>query len=297
MRIHTPGKILEGLWHLGRMESGIYLLEGSNGSIIINGGMSHIVPDLLRQFELFQNNVKQINKLLILHSHFDHVGIVPFFKRRFPEITVYASVRAQEILHNPQAIESINRSSRSAAKRIGFAEAWSNYDLDWTSDMPIETLSEGDRIDLGDIEIDIFETSGHSSCSIAAYSPRFKALFPSDAGGVPYKLGINIYGTYNYTQFQQSLEKLKNLDVDYFCADHFGYVIGQEAKEFIRQAIALAHERRALMEKTFQKTGNIDKAARELAEMFKDENAGNIIPHRVFEQSYRFMIKHIASFL
>ncbi len=257
--------------------------------------MSHIVPDLLKQFETFDIDEKQIQKLLIPHSHFDHVGIVPFFKNRYPEMTVYASLRAQKILHNPQAIKSINRSSQSAATRIGYEEVWSNYTLDWPPDLPIQAVSEGDRIDLGDIEIDIFETPGHSSCSIAAYSPRLKALFPSDAGGVPYKQGINVYGTYSYTQFQQSLEKLEKLDVEYLCADHFGYITGQEAKGFISQALALARERRSLMEKTFQKTGDIDKAARELAEKFKDENAGNIIPHRVFEASYRFMIKHIVS--
>jgi len=213
MRIRTPGKILDRLWYLGCVESGIFLLESENGSMIINGGLSYIVPDLLKQFEEFHIDDKKINKLLILHSHFDHVGIVPYFKERYPHMTVYASLRAQQILHNPQAIGSINRPSRYAAKKAERSEAYSDYDLDWPSDMPIEALSEGDTIDLGDMKIDIFDTPGHSSCCISAYVPQLKALFPSDAGGVPCKQRINIYGTYNYTQFQQSLEKLKDHDV------------------------------------------------------------------------------------
>ena len=295
MRIRTPGRVTDHLWYLGCVESGIFLLEGSSGSMIINGGLSYIVPDLLKQFEEFHIDEKKINKLLILHSHFDHVGIVPFFKERYPNLTVYASRRAQEILHNPKAIGSINRSSRYATKKVGLTELYSTHNLDWPADMPIEALSEGDRIDLGDIELDIFETPGHSSCCISAYAPQLKALFPTDAGGVPCKQRINVYGTYNYTKFQQSLEKLKGLDVEYLCADHYGYVTGLEAKGFIRQAIALAHERRALMMETYQKTGNINAAAKELAEIFKDDNADDFLAPEIFEEAFRFMLRHIVS--
>jgi hypothetical protein len=38
MRIREPGKIAEGLYLFGLEESCIYLLEGRNESIIINGG-------------------------------------------------------------------------------------------------------------------------------------------------------------------------------------------------------------------------------------------------------------------
>jgi glyoxylase-like metal-dependent hydrolase (beta-lactamase superfamily II) len=270
-------------------------VEGKNSSMLINGGISYIVPELLRQLEEFQIDEKKINKFLILHSHFDHVGIVPYFKKRYPELTVYASLRAQQILHNPKAINSINRSSRYAAKKAGRSEAYSDCHLDWPSDLPIEALSEGDVIDLGDLEIDIFDTPGHSSCCVSAYAPQLKALFPSDAGGVPCKQRINVYGTYNYTQFQQSLEKLKDLDVEYLCADHYGYVSGLEAKGFIRQAITLARERRTLMLDIYQKTGDINASAKELAEIFKDDNADDFISPQVFEEAYRFMLKHIIA--
>jgi len=53
MRIQQPGKIHERLWLLGSEESCVYLLEGNNESMIINGGMSYLVPELLHQFEIF----------------------------------------------------------------------------------------------------------------------------------------------------------------------------------------------------------------------------------------------------
>jgi glyoxylase-like metal-dependent hydrolase (beta-lactamase superfamily II) len=81
MRIRKPGKILDHLWYLGYEESGIYLLDGGDEAMIINGGLSYIVPQVLRQLSEFNINEEKVTKFLILHSHFDHVGIVPFFKR------------------------------------------------------------------------------------------------------------------------------------------------------------------------------------------------------------------------
>jgi glyoxylase-like metal-dependent hydrolase (beta-lactamase superfamily II) len=97
MRIRKPGKVHERIWFLGREESGVYLLEGDDGSMMVSGGMSYIVSDILQQFKEFNIDENRIKKLLVLHSHFDHVGIIPFFKRRHPKMEVYASER-REIL-------------------------------------------------------------------------------------------------------------------------------------------------------------------------------------------------------
>lgn len=77
MRIRDFGKVRDNLWHLGREESGIYVLQGLEHSMIINGGMSCILPDILRQMKIFNIDEGRIDKLLILHAHFDHVGTGP----------------------------------------------------------------------------------------------------------------------------------------------------------------------------------------------------------------------------
>ena len=47
MRVRKPGKVRDGLWYLGREESGVYLLEGREDAMILNGGMNYIVPDVM----------------------------------------------------------------------------------------------------------------------------------------------------------------------------------------------------------------------------------------------------------
>ena len=295
MRIREPGKVREKLWFLGREESCVYVLEGSKESMIVSGGMSYVVPDVLQQVEAFGIVETRITKLLILHAHFDHVGIVPFFKRRHPDLEIYASGRAWEILHLPKAITTINAFGRGAAERMGKEEVYTTYDLDWDDGIRGTAVSEGDRINLGGLEAHIYETPGHSSCSISAYVPRLKALFASDAGGIPYKETIIAPGNSNFTAYQQSLERLKDLDVEYACADHYGYIGGDEARVFIRRSIQLARERRALVEQIYRRTGDIQGTAREMVIAFCKENPDYMMDPEILEGVYGQMARHIVS--
>jgi len=294
MRIRKPGKVRDQLWFFGREESGIYLLEGEDGSMIISGGMSYIVPDLLHQFEEFSIQEEKITKLLILHSHFNHVGIVPFFKRRHPAIQVYASERAWEILKMEKAIKTINEFSRTVAERMGREEVYAKYNLEWRQDVSGKTVHEGDWINLGGLEISIFEIPGHSSCCTAACAKKLKVLFPSDGRGIPFDDTIVVSGNSNYTKFQKSLERLKNLEVEYLCADHYGYVTRDEARDFIPRTIERARQQRALMEEAYRRNKDINLAARRLASSFYDEYPDYFLTPEIMLGVYHEIMRHIA---
>jgi glyoxylase-like metal-dependent hydrolase (beta-lactamase superfamily II) len=294
MRIRKPGKVRDQLWFLGREESGVYLLEEDDESMIVSGGMSYIVPDLLQQFREFGIDEEKVTKLLILHAHFDHVGIVPFIKRRHPKMEIYASRRGWEILQMEKATNTINEFSRTVAKRMGKEEVHSTFDLDWRDDVTGETVCEGNRINLGDLEISILEIPGHSSCCIAAYVPELKTLFPTDGGGIPFSETIITSGNSNYTKYQQGLERLKGLEVEYYCADHYGYVTGGEAREFISKSIEMARQQRARIEEVYRTTKDIDLAAQKLISLFYDENPYYFLSPEIFLGVYRQMVQHIA---
>ena len=295
MRIRKPGKVCERIWFLGREESGVYLLVGNNCSMIVSGGMSYIISDILQQFKEFAIDENRIKKFLILHSHFDHVGIVPFMKRCHPEIEVYASKRAWEILQMDRAILTINEFSRNVAQRMKKENIYSAYDLEWRNDVSGKTAHEGDRIDLGGLEVSILEIPGHSSCCIAAYVPELKALFPTDGGGIPFNQTIISSGNSNYTKYQQSLEKLKDLEVEVYGADHYGYLIGEEAREFIHKSIEMAKKNRALIEQVYRSTQNIDVAVQKLVSSFYKENPYYFLSPEILLDVYRQTVRHIAS--
>ena len=262
--------------------------------MFVSAGLSYIVPEVVKQLEEFQIHEANITKILILHSHFDHVGIVPFFKRRIPKLEILASARGWEILHMPKAVQTINEFSRSLAQRKGKGDVFETLDLDWKGTITGTAVSEGDRIDLGDLDVLIFETPGHSSCSISAYVPKLKTLFPSDGGGIPYGNTIISSGNSNFTQYQENLEKLRDLDVACVCADHYGYVIGEEAKGFMARSIEAAKQERSVMEEAYRRTGDIQTAAKELTDTYYRQYPDWVVSPEILEGVFRQMLRHIA---
>lgn len=295
MRVRKPGLVCDGIWFLGREESCVYLLEGSKSSMLVSGGLSYILPDVLKQLDEFQRKTERIGSILILHAHFDHVGIVPYFKRKFPWIRVLASKRAWELLGTQKVLDTINSFSRDVARRMKSEKVLEEYDLEWRADIQGEVVKEGDRFDLGEMEVKIFETPGHSSCSITAWVPSRGAIFASDGGGIPFKDTIIASGNSNYTQFQKNLERLRELPIRYVCADHYGYVCGEEATKFMEKAVEMARKRRELMAEVFMRTKDIDQAAKELTQKFYEENPDYLLTPEIFEGVFRQMVRHVAS--
>ncbi len=293
MRRRDAGRICDRLWYLGREESGIYLLEGREHSLIVSGGMSYLAPAVLDQISRFGIDEGRIDRLLILHAHFDHVGLVPLFRRRNPAIGLYASARGWEILQMPKAIETINAFSRLVAERMGAASCLEGRDLDWRLEPPGHAVREGDAMDLGGITVQIVETPGHSSCSVSAYVPELKALFPSDGGGVPFAETILPTGNSNFTQYQQSLQKLRDFQTEILCADHYGYVTGPEAGEYIDRSIGIAREERERIESVLLRTGSIDEAVRELTEELSAKHPGYFLAPEIRAGIYRQIARHL----
>ena len=296
MRIRTAGRINKHLWQLGREESCVYLLEGSKSSAIISGGINYIIPDVLQQIKQFGIEPMKIGHIIILHAHFDHVGIVPFFKRNWPRLTVYASPRGCEVIAKPMVIETFNKySNLITGQLLGQMKNMSLWDWEWRDDIKGVSLAEGEKIDLGNLTIEIFETPGHSSCSISAYVPELQALFPSDAAPIPYRDKMIVAANSNFTHYQKSLEKLVKLKVKMLGADHYGHVIDDEAVNYIGASIDEAGAMRSKLENILKKLGSIDQAAQFYLDDFYKKNNDYLITQDIMIGTYRQTMKHLAA--
>ena len=295
MRIRKWGKVCDQVWRLGDAECCVYLIQGSKSTLMLNGGLAVLVPQVLDQLRQLGRTPADIDKYLMMHSHFDHNGCVPYFKRQNPAMTVYASRPAAEVLHKPAVVESVNRQAHYAIDAHGLAHIKSQYELDWWSEMPIEELCEGDSINLGDLHLEIYETPGHAPCCISAYIRELRMLFPSESAAIPLKDKFSPYGTSNFVQFQASLQKLKHLPVDYLCSDHYAWISGDEAREYIGSTIVEAERRRRLMLEAYERCGTIDAAAEEMATLFQDEHIGDLLPRTSFVDSFRAMLRVVVA--
>ena len=293
----AKSKVIYGTWVLRK--PGVYFLKGNDGAVLINGGVSYILPDVLAQMRELGLDAGEVTKFLILHSHFDHVGVVPYFKRNYPAIEVLASEAAVKTFENPKAIEFINSYNLLSAGEK--QESLKGFDLEWRSDIKPSIVREGEVIDLGGVALKIYETPGHTNCSISAYEPNAGILLASDAIAIPFSDKLFPAMNTNIDQFLNSLEKLKSLKVNVYCADHYGYVTGDEAETIVFDTIEQALRWKARLLEVFTRNGSdVDAAAREITSSFYQEMPGYFLatgnPRRSFQIDIEiYRKKHAAT--
>lgn len=294
MLIDQPGEITDRIIFLGRNESNVYLLKGDGEYAIIGGGLIHIIPDVIRQLKEYNIDEKKINRIIILHAHFDHCGIVPFFKKRWPWVTITGSARAKELLSSPHIIESYQFMNNVLIEKYGYQQQAEELGLEFTGIAVEEVIKGGDIVSCGDLSLEIIDTPGHSSCSISAYMPIEQAMFASDAGGVSCGERIFTAANSNFDKYQESLEKLGAYDINMYFAEHYGVKTGEHAKTFISKSMAAAEETRAVMEESLLRTKDIKKSAEELTDKFMANAPEDFMPRDIIAIVSEQMLKYLS---
>jgi 2-aminobenzoylacetyl-CoA thioesterase len=294
MIIDQPGEITEKILFLGRNESNVYLLKGEGEYTIIGGGMIHIVSDILEQLEKHAVEEKKIKRIIILHAHFDHCGIVPFFKKRWPWVTITASARAKDLLAAPHIIDSFTFMNQVLIEQFGYQEKSKELGVEFTGIDVEEVVSGGDILSCGDMSLEVIDTPGHSSCSISVYLASEKAMFASDAGGVSHGDRIFTAANSNFDNYQNSLETLSGYDIEMYFPEHYGVKTGEQARKFINKSMTAAKETRAMLEKSLLRTKDIEKSAEEATDIFMKNAPKGFMPRDIIAIVSKQMLKYLS---
>lgn len=294
MVFDAPGKITDRIWLVGRREACAYIVGAQGDYALLGGAMAYAAPDLLDQLERFGLEERAIRRIVILHSHFDHCGMVPFLKRRWPWATVTASARSQVLLRAPKVMDSIARLNQAMLRHNGLAAREAELNPGFAGIAVEAVVGEGDVLACGGLSLEILEVPGHSSCSIAVYVPQEKALFASDAGGVPFGEKIFTAANSNFDLYQQSLRKMAAKDVDIHLAEHFGAHSGEQGRRFLERAIAAAAETRKAIEDAYAATGDVAKATRLVADRIMADAPCDFLPREVVALVAGQMVNYVA---
>lgn len=294
MILQDPGKVTDRITMLGRRESALYHLDGKSEAVLLGGGMVHVLPDVLGQLETFNIDEKKIGRLVVLHSHFDHCGVVDFLKKRWPWMRVAASPQAKNLLAKPKVIEAIRSMNQALIDGFHRRREMEKLGVDDFDGITVEdVLSGGQKVAAGDRTLEIIDVPGHSSCSIAVYVPEEKALFTSDAAGIAVGDEIFTAANQDFDQYQQSLEKMAAYEVDVQLAEHYGARTGKDAMGFIEKSKAAAERYRRMAEALLEKTGDPEQSAREMTEITMNSMPSEFLPAEIVSLIHRQMIAFI----
>jgi len=293
MRIEQPGKVNDRITLLGRNESCVYLVDGRDEYAILGGGMTYIIPDVMAQIKAANIEVEKIRRLVLHHSHFDHVGIAPFLKQQWPWIEITASVRAKQLLERKDVVAGIVGFNLMMLPQKGEL-APLRESLDIKTIGVDETVAQGDVIGCGDLDFQIIDVPGHSSCSMAIYIPKEKVLSASDSAGIIYGDMVFAAANSNFDLYQASLKKMAEYEVAIHLFEHYGALIQPAGKGFMKQSMADAVTMRQWIEKIYDSTRDEQKTVEALLEQISKTASGYFLPKKIMAVVLGQMTRFIA---
>lgn len=212
-----------GLFGIKRVGA-LYLLKGGQ-SCLIDSGTQKEAKGLIQALDAKDAFPPDI--IVLTHSHWDHTQGTPILcreaQKRGKSIRVMASEKAIQ-----------NLKDQSWNKAFDQKQNFENI-------YPVEPLQDGHVIDLGGIELQVIDLSGHCKDDIGLYDEASQTIFLGDA------LGYSVEDStmfppfmppfWNEEGFYGAVEKIKCIDYQTLCLAHYGCRKANKSKTFPDEAV------------------------------------------------------------
>ena len=291
-----PVEITETLTMLGTAEYPFYLFKGDGAGLIVEGGVGISESVLREQIEQLGIAPDFVKQAVVTHAHPDHVMAVPALRDIFPGIEVSASEVAAKTLSAEKAVSFFCKMDKALTDSLvegGLASE--EQCAEALSEMQIavdRTLSDGDKITVGGLSIEVLQTPGHSDCSICLYEPVSRVLVVSDATGFYLPEKSFWWPCYfgGYAGHLGTIERLAGMDAEVLCLGHSCAITGaDDVKQYLAGALAAtqAYHQHIIDE------ANSGKSVREIAEQLGSDvhQQSPLLPVEFFQKNCGLLVK------
>ncbi len=217
----------------------LYLVDGER-PLLVDASISPYAPSLLAGLERALAG-KKLATIALTHSHYDHTGSLTVLEQEYGA-EVIASPRTCEVLQNPKALLLINQLNREFADKLGIAES-----PVVAPPARLRAVAGGDEIPLdGNRRLRVFDTPGHTRCSVSFLLEPEGIFFIGDAGGVVERNGkFKPLFLSSYGQYVASLRQIGAVGAEMLALPHNTVVRGSgRVSQFVASALAAAEEAR-----------------------------------------------------
>ena len=247
-------KITKNVSLLGNIIIPVYLITGTKLCVLIDTGMTMMGPVYTAEIlSCLQENKVPLYAFLT-HSHYDHLGSVSYLKRHLPAFKIGGYSTIDDILKSSHAVELITSLNLDGEKMMNIDDPEIRF-RPFQLDIP---LRGGERFDLGNDELEVIYTPGHTRDSLCYYLKNRKIMFTGEAAGIRLPTG-DILPEFlaSYKSYMSSLETLTHYPVDYVATGHGPVVEGNEANNFFINSLQATRLFIEQIRQYYRENGNI----------------------------------------
>lgn len=297
MRIIAQGEISDRIRAAGNAYYPGYVVMGSEAAVMIDCGINLMGPLYMKSLGELLGDPNRLRYLFVTHSHYDHLGSMPYLKSKIPGLVLGGNPRIESLLEKESVRVQMNHLSE--IQRPQFGAIAGNEDVSLVPvkiDMP---FTGGERVPLGDLTVEVIAVPGHTRDSLAYYVPEIGALFAGEAAGVPEgksSTAIQVEFLSSYEDYCASLEKMSSLNPSLIAIGHGCVITGSDARSFLDQSIRETGEYRALIERYLHDTGGNITRAIDAMVLHEYDTRGTILQERnAYITNLTAQVKLIAS--
>jgi len=265
------------------------LILGSEKTGLYDCGMACFSDRLIENIKyVLDGTDSTIDYVFLSHTHYDHVGALPYILKEWPEAQVCGNAKAASVFSKPGAKATMERLGNNAKKLFGVEG------IEITAEgLRVDIiLEEEDVISLGKEQVIMYETKGHTDCSVCYYILPQKILFTNESTGVHVSEDfMNPSVLKSYKDSIESAEKLKKLDVDWIVATHYGVLPQHVNSTFFDRYIRVACAERKLIEDAFRQGMTVDEILDEHKKVYWSEGRNKNHPFAAYRMNAEETVK------
>jgi glyoxylase-like metal-dependent hydrolase (beta-lactamase superfamily II) len=245
-----------------------YLVEAREPALVETGPTTSVdaVREGLKELEIGPNDLAHI---VVTHIHLDHAGGAGALAPHFPRATVWVHERGAPHLAEPGKLVA------SAARVYGEERLRELFGP--VHPVPAErlrSLTDGDRVPLGDRELEVLYTPGHAGHHVALRDAQSGSIFVGDAVGVFLPdVGVLRPATpppeFDLELAVASVERIAGREPPLLLFSHFGP--SPEVAELCHLAVDRLRRWAAVAEEIVQQTTDLPEVVRRLRAATQDE--------------------------
>jgi hydroxyacylglutathione hydrolase len=215
-------KVTEDVYHIpGQDEmipdSHVYLIgdPSSQDLSLIDAGLTGKGKHKTAAIEEMGINLQAIKRIIMTHTHFDHIGCYAEIKERIPWAELWVHTTEAEELEqgDDRTVYGMDMFRSMCQMQYGMEPGAFQFKVD-------RKLQGGETLEIGGTAWDVLSIPGHSRGSIALYHPLKKILIPGDVVYADYAIGrFDLHGA-DAPTLKDSLMRLAELEVDILLPGH-----------------------------------------------------------------------------